>query len=122
MYWTCGTSTVFCTSESQALVVATQHDVHSVPLEHGWNNTSGKGPSLSDRNRNVCHSIETLELTNIHSPLYCLDDWSLALYRRWHVHHWIKTLELGDTTVFCTDWIFGTSRWNNGQFVNVLDL
>ena len=61
MYLTCGTSTGFCTSEPQALVVATEYG----RPEHGWNNTSGNGPFLLDLNGHVYHSIETLELTII---------------------------------------------------------
>ena len=91
-------------------------------LTCGTSTVPGKVPNLPDWNRNVCHSIEALELTSIHRPFYCLDGWCLALYRRLHAHHWIETLELDDTHCLLYRWIFGTSRWNEGQFVDVLDL
>ena len=78
MYWTCVRITNTCrcdtTWTSAVFLWNTAGTTHK-----------GNGPFLPDRNRNVYHSIETLELTNIHSPLYCLDGWCLALHRRWHI-------------------------------------
>ena len=44
-----------------------------------------------------CHNFHTTEvqkMRKLHSPLFCLDGWSLVLRRHGHVCHWIKTMRL----------------------------
>ena len=56
-----------------------------------WTSTAGTtnkgyGPFFPNcKKRTFTTRSKTLELANIHSPLYCLDGWCLALYRRWNI-------------------------------------